>query len=110
MPERVAFVFELREGALDEYRRRHDQIWPEMRELLDQAGIGDYSCWVWQERFVIATLEADPDFAAATAVLRASRVQREWEEFMADTIAWQLDGNDEVLRLEEVFRHDGRGR
>ena len=95
------------EGSLPDYRRRHDAIWPEMSALLDEAGISDFSIFVWQERYVFATLKASPDFAAANLVLRASPVQAEWERFMADTIAWQLDENDNLALLEEVFRHDG---
>jgi L-rhamnose mutarotase len=101
-------VFELNDGSLPEYRRRHDAIWPEMTQLLDSAGITNFSIFAWNQRFVFAVLEAHPDFATANAVLRASEVQGDWEQFMADTIAWQLDEHGNLNLLEEVFRHDGR--
>jgi len=107
MSERIAFVFELKPGALPEYKRRHDEIWPEMTAMLDEAGVGDFSIFAWQDRYVFAVLEAEPDFATANEVMRASPVQERWEAFLADTIAWQLDENDQLQLLQEVFRHDG---
>ncbi|NLA92472.1 MAG: L-rhamnose mutarotase, partial [Spirochaetales bacterium] len=40
--ERVAFIMQLKEGSLEEYKRRHDEIWPELSKLIKEAGISDY--------------------------------------------------------------------
>ena len=32
-------------GKLEEYKKRHDEIWPEMTEVLNQAGIHNYTIW-----------------------------------------------------------------
>lgn len=105
MSERFAFVFKLREGALPEYRHRHDAIWPEMTKLLGDAGISDYSIWSYGD-LLVGTLKAEPDWAAARAVLAASPVQHRWAKAMADLIEWQLDESGDLRRLDEVFRHD----
>ena len=43
--ERFAWKARLKPGMLEEYRRRHDRIWPEMSEVLDEAGIRNYTIW-----------------------------------------------------------------
>ena len=41
--EKIAFKMKLHQGMEDEYKKRHDEIWPELLDLLVQAGITDYS-------------------------------------------------------------------
>ncbi|MGW8201424.1 L-rhamnose mutarotase [Sphingomonas sp. VDB2] len=41
-----AFKMQLKPGVVDEYRKRHDEIWPELSNLLSQAGIYDYSIFL----------------------------------------------------------------
>jgi L-rhamnose mutarotase len=43
MPEKYAFRMKLNPGRAAEYKRRHDEIWPELTDLLREAGISDYS-------------------------------------------------------------------
>ena len=43
--ERYAWKAYVKEGCLDEYIRRHDEIWPELKEVLKEAGICNYSIW-----------------------------------------------------------------
>jgi len=105
MSERVGFVFQLRPAALKEYVDRHDMIWPEMTELLDRAGISDYSIWAHGE-MLIGVLKAEPDWQSAKAILESSPVQSRWAEAMGDLIEWQLDEDGQLKMLQEVFRHD----
>jgi L-rhamnose mutarotase len=107
--ERVFFIFELHPGALEEYQRRHDTIWPEMSRLLDEAGLFDYSIFS-RGTMLYGCFKAEPDWATASAVIRASDVQKRWEAYMADLIAWQLDENNQLQTGREVFRHEGRLR
>ena len=46
MPERIAFRMNLNPGQADEYKRRHDNLWPEMVAALHEAGVSDYSIWL----------------------------------------------------------------
>jgi L-rhamnose mutarotase len=103
--ERVAFVFRLRGGALEEYARWHAEIWPEMSELISSAGVSDYSIWVSGD-LLIGTLKASPDWATARALMDASPVQAAWSAAMADLIDWEVDDDGNLPVLREVFRHD----
>ncbi len=44
--ERVAFKMKIYPGAENEYKKRHDEIWPELKELLKSAGVHDYSIFL----------------------------------------------------------------
>ncbi|WP_075256732.1 L-rhamnose mutarotase [Herbaspirillum camelliae] len=44
--QQIAFTMQLRTGCADEYRRRHDAIWPELTALLHQSGVRDYSIFL----------------------------------------------------------------
>ena len=45
MPERIAFRMNLNPGQAAEYKKRHDEIFPELVDALKAAGVSDYSIW-----------------------------------------------------------------
>src|SRR5690606_24725143 len=62
MLERIAFRMNLNPGRAAEYRRRHDEIWPELVALLREAGVSDYSIWLDPEtHHLFATLVRTDD-------------------------------------------------
>jgi L-rhamnose mutarotase len=57
-----AFKMKLPPGAVDEYRRRHKEIWPELATLLSDCGIHDYSIFLDEETlslFAVLKLRLD---------------------------------------------------
>ena len=52
--EKYAFKMRLNPGCLDEYRRRHDEIWPELLDLLRDTGVRDYSIYLDEEATTLA--------------------------------------------------------
>lgn len=54
MMEKIAFRMMLKPGCVDLYRQRHDEIWPELADLLTKAGIRDYSIFHDPETDAIA--------------------------------------------------------
>ena len=57
MAERVAFRMRVHPGKIDEYKKRHDEIWPELAQALRDAGVSDYSIWHDPEtNYLFATL------------------------------------------------------
>ncbi len=51
--ERYAFRMQLHPGMEAEYRRRHDEIWPELVGLLHEAGVSDYSIWLDEQTHIL---------------------------------------------------------
>ena len=67
-----------------EYIRRHREIWPEMLTMLQQAGIRNYSIWLWTAQ-VIGYYESE-DLSATDAYKAQSPVQAKWSAYMRDIL------------------------
>jgi L-rhamnose mutarotase len=74
---------QLKPGAVDEYRKRHDHLWPDLEAALRGAGIYDYSIFLDEETLhLFAVLKlCDGDTSAA---LPGQAVMRRWWDYMAD--------------------------
>lgn len=93
-------------GDISEYKRRHDEIWPEMVALLKEAGIRNYSIWNVDDRlFGYYECEHGADFAAR--VQGNSPVVEKWNEYMDDILELEMDPvTGGQKKLVEVFRLD----
>lgn len=100
--QKYAFRMQLNPGMAEEYRRRHDAIWPELSGLLKEAGISDYS------------IHLDPDSNALFGVLwraddhrmddlPAHPVMRRWWAHMADIMETHPDNQPVVTPLVPLF-------
>lgn len=77
-----AFKMQLKPGTVEEYRRRHDAIWPELSALLTETGIRDYSIFLDEESLALfAVLRVTPDNTRET--LADHPVMRRWWDYMA---------------------------
>ena len=101
--ERYAWKAKVKDGCLDEYIRRHDAIWPELKQLLKDAGIGNYTIWnCGDELFGYYECEKGVDFAAKTQA--DSPIVDRWNEYMKDVMVREMDpvtGAQPMLR--QVF-------
>jgi len=100
--ETVAFRMRLHEGQADEYRRRHDEIWPELVVLLREAGVVDYRIFLDDESralFAVLTRRADHGLDA----LPQHPVMRRWWAMMADIMDTEADTSPVQVPLREVF-------
>lgn len=89
--QRRTFVLRLAEGMEQEYIRRHNEIWPEMLDMLHQAGICNYSIWMWQD--MLFGYYQSEDLERTDAVKAISDVQTRWARYMADIIrSTDMDG------------------
>ena len=87
--ERYAWKAIVREGMLDEYIKRHDEIWPEMKEMLHAAGIRNYTIWnVGNELF--GYYECD-SVAEAGRIQAESEVNARWDQYMRDVMIFEKD-------------------
>jgi L-rhamnose mutarotase len=94
MPERIAFRMNLNPGQAEEYKRRHDELWPEMIAALKQAGVSDYRIWLDPEtNALFATLVRADDHTMAK--LPETDANQRWWKHMADIMAY--DGNRPVV-------------
>lgn len=100
--EKIAFAMTLDEGCLDEYRRRHDAIWPELAALLKEAGVEDYSIhYDAATRRLFGVLWRHEDHGMDD--LPAHPVMRRWWDHMADIMETEPDNKPVLTPLETVF-------
>lgn len=101
--EKYAWKATIKEGSLEEYIRRHDNLSQEMKEVLEKAGIVNYTIWnVGNELFGYYECENGVEYAAA--VQSESEVVARWDEYMADILIMEKDPvtNAQPL-LKKVF-------
>lgn len=102
--QRVCFQLQVRPDRIDEYRRRHAAVWPEMCRALHETGWHNYSLFLREDGLLIGYLET-PDLAAAQAGMAATEVNARWQAEMGELFV-DLEGlapDEGFLVLEEVF-------
>lgn len=82
--KKLAGRLKLRAGYQQEYIRRHDEIWPEMKTLMAQAGIHNYTIWIDGEDLFEYMEVDDPEAMAMT--LKNSEVKKRWDQYMSDIL------------------------
>ena len=98
----IAFRMKLHRGQAAEYKRRHDAIWPELAELLRQAGVSDYSIWLDEEtHHLFAVLKRRPDHGMDS--LPENAAVRRWWDFMSDIMEVLPDNTPVQVPLVKMF-------
>lgn len=103
--ERACFTFEIQPEMKDEYKRRHDEIWPELVEVIRTSGMRNYSIFR-RDTEVIVYLECHPDIETAFAKANAAEVTSRWASWFEDVIVNMTDENGELRWAEEVWHLD----
>ncbi|MDO4570879.1 MAG: L-rhamnose mutarotase [Planctomycetia bacterium] len=101
--EKFAWKARIIEGKVDEYKRRHREIWPELVEVLRNAGIRNYSIWrLGNELFGYFECINGVDFAEKTQA--QSEVVDRWNEYMRDVLLMEMDPQTGAQpKMEQVF-------
>ena len=106
MMERVCFLLQVRKDRLEEYKRRHQPVWAEMREALSKTGWHNYSLFLREDGLLVGYLET-PDFEQALARMAETDVNARWQAEMAPFFEGLEGRPDEGMRrLEEIFHLD----
>jgi len=100
---RICFHLQVKPDRLDDYRRLHRDVWPEVLGQLKSAGIRNYSLYMWEGGHEFGVLECD-DWSKVQRILGESPVMKKWESFMADYLATPVEPGRGPQLLEEVFR------
>ncbi len=100
--EVVAFRMVLHAGKAEEYRRRHDEIWPELSAGLLAAGVLDYRIWLdppTQHLFAVLTRRSTHELTR----LRSTEIMQRWWAMMSDIMATLPDRSPVEQALEPMF-------
>jgi L-rhamnose mutarotase len=94
---RYAWVAEVRPGYEEEYRRRHDEIWPEMIDVLREAGVRNYS--IFRHGLMLFGYFETDDLERTQRYLANSEVNRRWGESMVPVMKMEIDPNTDFPYL-----------
>ena len=100
--KRVAFTMKLMLGMKDEYKKRHDEIWPELSELLRNSGISDYSIYLDENtNTLFASQKVSGD--GGSQDLGTLPILQKWWAYMADIMETNPDNSPVMQMMDEVF-------
>ena len=100
--KRVAFKMYLNEGQKEEYKRRHDEIWPGLKQLLKDAGISEYSIFLDEETNILFAFQKVSGDGGSQDLGKTEIVQK-WWKYMADVMKTNPDNSPVSVGLDEVF-------
>jgi L-rhamnose mutarotase len=100
--DRVAFKMKLHKGREEEYRKRHEELWPELELLLKQTGISEYSIFLDSEtNSLFGILKAEDREALDN--LPSKPIMQKWWTYMKDLMDTNPDNSPVSIPLKEVF-------
>jgi L-rhamnose mutarotase len=105
--KRIAFVMSVDADRHEEYRKRHDPIWPELEEALLSHGVRNYSIFLDRETsrlFACAEIESEERWEA----IAGTEICRKWWRHMADIMPTNPDSSPRSRELKEVFHIENR--
>src|SRR5438876_12285775 len=98
--ERICFTFAIKPGTEDEYKKRHDEIWPELVEAIQEAGIRNYSLFR-RDLQITAYAECHPDAATAFGKIGATDANARWAKWFEAVIEQPTDEQGNRFRPDE---------
>lgn len=100
--KRLAFKMFLNPGQKEEYKKRHNEIWPELKKLLKEAGVSEYSIFLDEESgYLFAFQKVDGE--GGSQDLGQNEIVQKWWKYMADIMKTNPDNSPVSVPLEEVF-------
>ena len=103
--KRHAFTMKLKPGVVAEYKKRHDEIWPELSRAIHDAGISDYSIFLDEETLTLFAVQKQTD-NNTSAELPNHPIVKKWWDCMAPLMEVNLDNSPKCGSLKEVFYLD----
>jgi len=100
--QKFAFTMQLKLGNEKEYQRRHDEIWPELVELLKQVGISEYSIHLDTQTGVLFAVLDRRENHGMDELPKHPIMQRWWAE-MADLMVTNEDNSPVIKELTPLF-------
>ena len=102
---REAFKMFLLPGKKEEYKRRHANLFPELKQLLSESGVRNYSIYLDEKTntlFAYQELEGD----GGSQDLGATEICQQWWAYMADIMVTNPDNSPVSIPLSEMFHMD----
>ena len=104
--KRFAFKMYLKKGCEKEYAKRHAAIWPELKQMIKDQGVSDYSIfWDKDTNLLFAVQKCDSDTNSQDTT-NVDPITQKWWDMMADIMEVNPDNSPVSIPLEELFHMD----
>lgn len=106
--KRIGFLLKVKQDKIDEYKKIHKNVWPEMQEALSRTGWYNYSLFMREDGLLFGYFETPDSLQNALDGMSKEEINTKWQEMMAPFFESVSGGRaDEILiELEEVFHMD----
>ena len=102
--ERVAFRLKVRKEMMDEYARRHAEVWPEMLDALRATGWSNYSIFLDHNDGALFGYFETPDLQSALDGMGKTEINAKWQKDMAPFFEdLDVPADQGFIKLEQVF-------
>ena len=105
MEKREAFKMFLKPGFKEEYKKRHAALWPEMRKLLQEGGVYDYSIYLGEETNILFAFQKTKGDTGSQD-MGSNPIVQKWWDYMADIMEVNPDNSPISIPLPEMFHMD----
>ena len=102
---REAFKMRLKPGCEEEYQRRHIAIWPELKKMLSDNGVCDYSIYWDKETNVLFACQKVKG-EASSQDMGDNLIVQKWWDYMSDLLDVNPDNSPVSISLQEIFHMD----
>jgi L-rhamnose mutarotase len=105
--QRVGFLLKVKPEKLDEYKKHHENVWPEMLDALRRHGWHNYSLFLRKDGLLFGYVEVVESFQASLAGMAGETINEKWQALMTpyfESMSGRPDEN--MIELEEVFHLD----
>lgn len=104
--EKYAWRAKIVSGKKEEYIKRHNEIWPEMKKVLKDAGICNYTIWYSNDE-VFGYYECEFGLKHAADIQKESQVVQKWNEYMKDILIIEINKETGLQpEMKKVFELD----
>ena len=100
--ERRAFKMHLNEGMKAIYKKKHDEIWPELKQLLKESGVSEYSIFLDEETNTLFAFQKVSG-ESGSQELGKNEVVKKWWKGLVDVMKVNPDNSPVSTPLEEIF-------
>jgi L-rhamnose mutarotase len=105
--KRIGFLLKVKPEMIEEYKRHHEAVWPEMLAALRRHGWHNYSLFMREDGLLFGYFETPESFESALAGMAQEEINAKWQDFMAPYFEGMGQHADKMMvELQEVFHLD----
>lgn len=104
--KRVGFQFSINKDKIEEYKKHHENVWPEMLAALRESGWHNYTLFMREDGQVFGYFETEESLSTAQAKMAEKEINTRWQAFMSPFTSGEQRPDENFIELEEYFHLD----